>query len=260
MEPGQTISEYYSKKAGWYQEVKQADGTVSKVPSSADQVAFRAKVMVGVLVMAALFWATGAIPIGITALLVGAMMYFFGVLPPDLVAKAYAKDSVIFIFGVLAIAAAISKTGLDRRIGMLLLGRSSSLPRFTFIFAPLLAMTASFLSEHALVAFLAPILMLVYAGHDPFGGIDQGQGAGGHDAPAAHVQRQCGRSGLACRRRPQRGDDRHSGGLRHGSELRPVGEDGLPLRAGDGAGHRRLLLPCLPQQDPSRRTSTSPPR
>jgi sodium-dependent dicarboxylate transporter 2/3/5 len=90
------------------------------------------------------------------------MMCFFGVLPPDLVAKAYAKDSVIFIFGVLAIAAAIGKTGLDRRIGMLLLGRSTSLPKFAFIFAPLLAMTASFLSEHALVAFLAPILMLVY--------------------------------------------------------------------------------------------------
>ncbi|MBC8875915.1 MAG: anion permease [Planctomycetes bacterium] len=162
MEHGQTVSDYYSKKAGWYQEVKQADGTASKVPLTADQVAFRAKVMTGILVMAALFWATGAIPIGITALLVGAMMYFFGVLPPDLVAKAYAKDSVIFIFGVLAIAAAISKTGLDRRIGMVLLGRSSSLPRFTFIFAPLLAMTASFLSEHALVAFLAPILMLAY--------------------------------------------------------------------------------------------------
>ena len=75
---------YYSKKAGWYQELKKADGTVSKVPLSADQVAFRAKVMTGVLVMAALFWATGAIPIGITALLVGVMMYFFGVLPPDL--------------------------------------------------------------------------------------------------------------------------------------------------------------------------------
>ena len=162
MEPGQTISEYYSKKAGWYREVKEADGTVARCPSAADQVAFRAKVMVGILVVAALFWATGAMPIGITALLVGAMMYFFGVLPPDLVAKAYAKDSVIFIFGVLAIAAAISKTGLDRRIGMLLLGRSTSLPRFVFIFAPLLAMTASFLSEHALVAFLAPILMLVY--------------------------------------------------------------------------------------------------
>ena len=42
-------------------------------------------------------------PIGITALLVGAIMIVFGVLPPDLVAKAYAKDSVVFVFGVLAI-------------------------------------------------------------------------------------------------------------------------------------------------------------
>lgn len=162
MERGQTVSDSYCKKAGWHREAKDADGTKSKVPLNAKQVAFRAKVMVGVLVVAALFWATGGIPVGVTALLVGTLMCFFGVLPPDLVAKAYAKDSVIFIFGVLAIAAAISKTGLDRRIGMLLLGTSTSLPKFAFIFAPLLAMTASFLSEHALVAFLAPILMLVY--------------------------------------------------------------------------------------------------
>jgi solute carrier family 13 (sodium-dependent dicarboxylate transporter), member 2/3/5 len=162
MDLGQTVSEYYSKKAGWDRNAGQANGTVSKISLGTDQVAFRAKVMIGVLVIAALFWATGAIPIGITALLVGVLMYFFGVLPPNLVAKAYAKDSVIFIFGVLAIAAAISKTGLDRRIGMMLLGRSTSLPRFAFIFAPLLAMTAAFLSEHALVAFLAPILVLVY--------------------------------------------------------------------------------------------------
>ena len=59
--------------------------------------------------MAALFWGTGALPIGVTALLVGVLMYFFGVLPPNLVAKAYAKDSVVFIFGVLAFAAAIEQ-------------------------------------------------------------------------------------------------------------------------------------------------------
>ncbi len=36
-------------------------------------------------------------------------MYFFGVLKPDDVARAYAKDAVIFIFGVLAVSTAISK-------------------------------------------------------------------------------------------------------------------------------------------------------
>lgn len=164
MDKGQNISQFYSKKAGLYNKVKGPDGKVNKELLSSRQVAFRARVMVGILVVAALFWATGAIPVGITALLVGMVMYLFEVFPANLVAQAYAKDSVVFIFGVLAISAAISKTGLDRRIGILLLGTSSSLFRFAFFFAPLLSMTASFLSEHALVAFLAPILLLVYGG------------------------------------------------------------------------------------------------
>jgi len=164
MEAGQSIADYYARKAKLYATTTGADGQVKKVLIGVQQVALRAKVMVGVLLVAAIFWATGAVPIGITALLVGVLMYFFGVFPADQVAKAYAKDSVIFIFGVLALAAAISKTGLDRRIGILLLGTSTSLTRFALLFGPLLAVTAAFLSEHALVAFIAPILMLVYLG------------------------------------------------------------------------------------------------
>lgn len=168
MSTGQTISDFYAAKAKLVTKIKKENGqwvkVPSKIPIDAQQVAFRAKVMVGILIMAALFWATGAVPIGITALLVGVLMYFFNVFNPGDVAKAYAKDSVIFIFSVLALAAAISKTGLDRRIGILLLGTSTNLVKFGLIFAPLLSVTASFLSEHALVAFIAPILMMVYLG------------------------------------------------------------------------------------------------
>ncbi|MCU0303442.1 MAG: SLC13 family permease [Thermoanaerobaculales bacterium] len=164
MAAGETITEYYGKKASLYHEVVNPDGTKVKQPPTVDAVALRARVMVGVLVVSALFWATAAMPVGITALLTGVLMYLFGVFPADMVAKAYAKDSVIFIFGVLAFAAAISKTGLDRRIGILLLGTSTSLWKFGLIFAPLLSVTAAFLSEHALVAFIGPILMLVYMG------------------------------------------------------------------------------------------------
>jgi len=176
MEKGQTISDYYGQKAKLYNRIKTKDGIVAKTPVSIQKMAFRAKVMVGVLVIAALFWATGAVPIGITALLVGVLMIFFGVLPPSQVAKAYAKDAVVFIFGVLSLAAAISKTGLDRRIGILLLGTSTSLRRFALFFGPLLAMTAAFLSEHALVAFIAPILMLVYMGAIQSAGIKKDKG------------------------------------------------------------------------------------
>jgi len=176
MEKGQTIADYYIKKANLYTKTKTIDGKIIKKPLSIDKIAFRSKVMIGTLIVAALFWATGAIPIGITALLVGVLMYFFGILPPKYVAKAYAKDSVVFIMGVLAFAAAISKTGLDRRIGIMLLGTSTTLRKFAFIFAPLLAVTAAFLSEHALVAFIAPILMLAYMSAIKTAGVENDRG------------------------------------------------------------------------------------
>ena len=176
MKPGQTISGYYIQKAKLFRQISLADGRTVKAPLTASQAALRTKVMVAILCLAALFWATGAIPIGVTALLVGVLMYFFNIFPADQVAKAYAKDAVIFIFGVLALAAAISKTGLDRRIGMLLLGTSTNLTRFCLFFAPLLACTASFLSEHALVAFIAPILMLVYMGAIRAAGLKRDKG------------------------------------------------------------------------------------
>ena len=67
-------------------------------------------------------------PVGITALLIGVLLVFFGIFKPDDVAKAFAKDAVIFVFGVLAMSKAITKTGLDRRIGILLLGPAQEPP------------------------------------------------------------------------------------------------------------------------------------
>ena len=162
MAQGQSIAEYYSKKAKRGTKEPLADGTVIKHPLTPEEVGHNAMLMLGILLVAALFWATMALPIGITALLVGVLMYLFGIFPPDLVAKAYAKDAVVFIMGILALAVGIAKTGLDRRIGLLLLGTSRSVTWFLFAFCPMLAVTASFLSEHALVAFITPVLMVVY--------------------------------------------------------------------------------------------------
>ncbi len=162
LKEGESISEFYSHKYKLDKTIIDKTGEEVSVPLTTDDVGFRAKVMLGILIIAGLFWATGAMPIGITALLVGVLMYFFGVLKPDDIAASYAKDAVIFIFGVLVIATAISKTGLDRRIGMILLGSSKTITRYLFIFLPLMAICCSFLSEHALVAFSMPVLMIVY--------------------------------------------------------------------------------------------------
>ena len=80
-------------------------------------------------------------------------------LPINEISKAYMKDAVFFIFGILAVAVGVAKTGLDKRIGLILLSRIKSAKAFAFLFLPLLAMSASFLSEHALVALLIPVLM-----------------------------------------------------------------------------------------------------
>jgi sodium-dependent dicarboxylate transporter 2/3/5 len=173
MKVGETVADSYTRASKRGRKVKAADGTTREESLSVEDVARSAKVMIGVLIVAALFWATGAMPIGFTALLVGLLMYLFNVFPPDYVAKAYAKDAVVFIMGVLAFAVGISKTGLDRRIGLILLGTSRSLTRFLFLFLPLLAVTASFLSEHALVAFIAPMLMVVYMGAIKAAGLEK---------------------------------------------------------------------------------------
>lgn len=162
MTPGQTIADAYSKDGKVAKVHYDESGKKVSVPLSPGETATKAKIMLAVLLIAALFWASGAVPVGITALIVGLAMYFGGVMPPDYIAQSFAKDSVIFIFGVLAIASAISKTGLDRRIGLLLLGPATNLPKLLFIFLPLLAVACSFVSEHALIAFLMPLFMMVY--------------------------------------------------------------------------------------------------
>jgi sodium-dependent dicarboxylate transporter 2/3/5 len=162
MADGENIAHYYGKTYHIGENTTGADGKRAFTPASAEQAASKARVMLGILVVAALFWATGAVPVGITSLAVGLGMYFGGVLQPDDIAQAYAKDAVIFIFGVLAMSLAISKTGLDRRIGLLLLGPAKSLPRMLFIFLPLLGVACSFVSEHALIAFIMPLIMMVY--------------------------------------------------------------------------------------------------
>jgi len=163
MGEGESISEYYSHKYDLSEKITGTDGLTRKAPLKPEQVAFRAKVMFALIILAALFWATGAIPVAVTAMLVAVVMYFFDIFKPNDIAQAFAKDAVIFIFGVLALSKAISKTGLDRRIGLLLLAPAKNLTLLLLVFLPLLSIACSFVSEHALVAFTMPLFVMVYA-------------------------------------------------------------------------------------------------
>jgi sodium-dependent dicarboxylate transporter 2/3/5 len=129
---------------------------------SDEKVAQLAKIMVGILFLAAFLWGTEALPLGATDLLVAVLLYLFMILPINEISQAYMKDAVFFIFGILAVAVGVAKTGLDKRIGLILLSRIKSTKAFAFMFLPMLAISAGFLSEHALVALLIPVLMGIY--------------------------------------------------------------------------------------------------
>ena len=126
------------------------------------EVAQLAKLTVCILFLAAFLWGTESLPIGATDILVGVMLYLFAILPMNEISKAYMTDAVFFIFGILAVAVGVAKTGLDKRIGLILLSRIKSAKAFAFAFMHLLAIAAGFLSEHALVALLIPVLMGIY--------------------------------------------------------------------------------------------------
>ena len=121
-----------------------------------------AKVTLLIFGLAVFLWGTEALPLGATDLLIAVMLYLFSVLPIQEISRAYMQDAVFFIFGILVVAVGVAKTGLDKRIGLILLSRIKNAKAFAFVFLPLLGMSASFLSEHALVALLIPVLMGVY--------------------------------------------------------------------------------------------------
>ena len=154
MNDGQTIAQFvrahYRPPGLW-------DG-----PDLARDAAGRAQLMIGLIVIAAMFWATGAVPIGITALVVATVMYVGGIMRPDGITQAFAKDSVVFIFGVLVLSRVISGTGLDRRLAMFLLGPVRGFGRLLFVFLPLFAVACSFISETILIALMMPLFVAVY--------------------------------------------------------------------------------------------------
>ncbi len=133
-----------------------------KILESSEDVARQAMIMVAILVVAALLWGTKGLPIAGTVTTVAVLMLTFGILSPNELAKTFMNDAVLFILGILAVAVGVSKTGLDKRIGLLLLSRIKSAGAFAFIFFPVLAVSSAFLSAHALVALLVPVIMGVY--------------------------------------------------------------------------------------------------
>jgi sodium-dependent dicarboxylate transporter 2/3/5 len=114
----------------------------------------------GVFVTCFLLWMTGALPLAVTGLLAISLISLLRILPAAEAFALFGNTAVFFILGSFMLAAALMKSGLSKRIAILILirfGRSRGW-LLTGVYAIAWALSLV-MSEHAVVAALFPVVL-----------------------------------------------------------------------------------------------------
>ena len=130
----------------------------------ADKGAWHIKVSIAMGVFVVLCFLTECIPLPGVAFCIGLILVFSGVTSRQEVAMLYWSDACWFIMGSLMFAVAFVKTGVDKRV-CLMMFKKLAVPNvkwITLIFFIIISPLASFISDHALAAMFLPIGMLLY--------------------------------------------------------------------------------------------------
>ncbi len=120
--------------------------------------------VLGIIPMAVVFFATEALPIGLTGVLMPIMAYFLGLLPRSMVGKTFAGDAPLFLLGVLAMGVVVVDVGLHKRLAAWILGWTRGFLLPVFVLCISMSVIGSFISAHAMCAFMTPVIMAVYFG------------------------------------------------------------------------------------------------
>lgn len=129
-----------------------------------DKTARDIQVCVAIVAFVVVCFVTEAIPLPGVAFCIGLILVFSGIISRQEIAQLYWSDAVWFIMGSLMFAAAFVKTGVDKRICLLLFRylAKPSIASVTFIIILVIAPAASFISDHALAAIFLPIGVILY--------------------------------------------------------------------------------------------------
>ena len=132
----------------------------------ADKGVWKLKVSLGMMVFTVGCFLTGCIPLPAVAFCIGLLLTFTGVVSREDIASLYWSDACWFIMGSLMFAAAFVKTGVDKRICLLLFNKLAkpSVAAITFVMIAVIAPAASFISDHALAAIFLPIAIILHRG------------------------------------------------------------------------------------------------
>ena len=135
-----------------------------EVAHSVADAAHKTMIVLGIIPMAIIFFATEAIPIGLTGILMPILAYFLHLLPRSMIGKTFAGDAPMFLLGVLAMGVAVVDVGLHKRLASWLLGWTKGFLVPIFVLCISMSVVGSFISAHAMCAFMTPVMAAVYFG------------------------------------------------------------------------------------------------
>ena len=135
-----------------------------EIAHSPAEAARKTMIVLGMIPMAVIFFATEAIPIGLTGILMPMLAYFLHLLPKKMIGQTFAGDAPLFLLGVLAMGVAVVDVGLHKRLATWLLGWTRGFVVPIFVLCLSMSLVGSFISAHAMCAFMTPVMAAVYMG------------------------------------------------------------------------------------------------
>ncbi|RJR23085.1 MAG: SLC13 family permease, partial [Desulfobacteraceae bacterium] len=126
---------------------------------------FRVKAAVGIVLFVVLCFVTEAMPLPMVAFSIGIIAMCTGIVNRSTVAGLYWSDATWFIMGSLMFATAFVKTGVDKRVAMMMFGKlkNPDVKWVTLVIVLVISPLTMFMSDHALAAMFLPIGIILYS-------------------------------------------------------------------------------------------------
>ncbi|MEW5733765.1 MAG: DASS family sodium-coupled anion symporter [Thermodesulfobacteriota bacterium] len=134
---------------------------IAKAKKAGKQLA----IAIGIAGFVILNFITEAMPLPVVSFCIGLLALMAGIFDRELMPSLYWSDATWFIMGSLMFAGAFVKTGVDRRIAMMMFGKlkNPSLKWVTLVIILVISPLTMFMSDHALAAMFLPIGIAMYS-------------------------------------------------------------------------------------------------
>ncbi len=141
-----------------------------------DGISNKAKGALAVFAVAIILWVSNALPLAVTGVLIITLIPLLKIMPPEQAFALFGNQAVFFILGALIIATAMTKSGLSRRMALLILSHFDKSPRYLILG---ILVTCAFMSfimpEHVVAALMFPVIVSIVSSLDiPSFGSDYG--------------------------------------------------------------------------------------